>query len=133
MAESVETLIGLAVVAAIVILVTWLVLYRWHGAPAQGDAVEASPGSSDFLVRTYRGHDQADAVGAYVGDAEALAARGYEPVGHSWGEGQWDFALVLAALLLSIFGVGLVLLAYMAISRPDGTLLVTYRLREGRP
>jgi hypothetical protein len=79
-------------------------------------------------VRTYRGHEQSAAIASYVKDAEALAERGYAPAGQSWGDGQWDGIYFLIALLLSLVGIGLILLAYMAIIRPDGTLCVTYRL-----
>ncbi|MEO5965264.1 MAG: hypothetical protein ABIR11_07340 [Candidatus Limnocylindrales bacterium] len=61
-------------------------------------------------------------------DAETLALHGYAPAGQSWGDGQWDGGYFLLALVLSLFGIGLILLAYMAIIRPDGTLCVTYRL-----
>ena len=83
----------------------------------------------DFLVRTYRGHQQREAIASYVKDAETLARRGYAPVGQSWGDGQWDGGTFLIALILSLFGVGLILLAYMAIFRPGGSLCVTYRFR----
>ena len=38
-------------------------------------------------------------------------------------------AYFVLALVLSLFGIGLILLAYMAIIRPSGTLCVMYRLR----
>jgi hypothetical protein len=84
----------------------------------------------DLTVRTYRGHQQSEAIASYVRDAETLAQRGYAPVGQSWGDGQWDGGYFILALILSLFGIGLIVLAYMAIIRPDGTLCVTYRLRS---
>lgn len=125
-----EVTIGLALVLGAAVVVAWFVLYRWGGL-GKGEA--AAPGASedwgDFVVRTYEAHTQRDAVALYVADAAALAGRGYVPVGQSWGDGQWDAGFFLFALLLSLFGIGLIVLAYMAIVRPDGTLCVTYELR----
>jgi hypothetical protein len=126
----VEVAVGLALVLGAVVVVAWLVLYRWGGL---GRSAAAPAGASedwgDFVVRTYEAHTQRDAVARYVADAGALAGRGYVPVGQSWGDGQWDAGFFLFALLLSLFGIGLIVLAYMAIVRPDGTLCVTYALR----
>ena len=83
----------------------------------------------DFLVRTYPGRQQSEAIATFVKDADTLAQRGYAPVSQSWGDGQWDGAYFVLALVLSLFGIGLILLAYMAIIRPSGTLCVMYRLR----
>ncbi len=120
--------LGLLAVLAAAAVVFFVVLYVWPGVRdtgvARGDPKEWGP----FLVRTYRGREQQDVVARYATDAEELAARGYEPVGQSWGDGQWDGALFLLALILCLFAIGLILLAYMAIIRPAGTLLVTYRL-----
>ena len=123
-----DVYLGLRAVLAAAAVVFFVVLHEWTGARdtglAQGDPKESGP----FIVRTYRGREQRDVVARYATDAEALAARGYEPVGQSWGDGQWDLVLFLLALILCLFGIGLILLAYMAIIRPAGTLLVTYRL-----
>ncbi len=126
-----DVIIGLAAVVGLAVVVAWFVLDRWNGGRGSGEvaAVAGAEAWGDFLVRTYRGHQQSDAVASYVQDAESLAQRGYEPAGQSWGGGQWDGGLFLVALILSLFGIGLILLAYMAIMRPDGTLCVTYRRR----
>lgn len=125
-----DVAIGLALVLGAAAVVVWLVLYRWGGLGSRALA-PAGPSEEwgDFVVRTYGGHTQHDAIARYVADAGALAGRGYVPVGQSWGDGQWDAALFLFALLLSLFGIGLIVLAYMAIIRPDGTLCVTYERR----
>lgn len=78
-------------------------------------------------MRTYRGRQQSEAIASYAKDAEVLAQRGYAPAGQSWGDGQWDGGFFPIALILCLFGIGLILLAYMAIIRPDGTLCVTYQ------
>lgn len=129
-----DAIVGLSVVVGLAVVVIWFVLYRWSGgrgsgAVAAGAEAEGTEEWGDFLVRTYRGHQQSEAIASYVKDAETLAQRGYAPAGQSWGDGQWDGGLFLLALVLSLFGIGLILLAYMAITRPDGTLCVTYRLR----
>ena len=129
-----DVLVGLAAVVGLAVVVLWFVLYRWNGGRGSGAVAAGAEAAGaeewgDFLVRTYRGHQQSEAIASYVRDAETLAQRGYAPVGQSWGDGQWDGGYFLIALILSLFGIGLILLAYMAIIRPDGTLCVTYRLR----
>jgi hypothetical protein len=130
----VDAIVGLAAVLGLAVVVVWFVLYRWSGARGSGEVAagtvaEGTEVWGDFLVRTYRGHEQSDAIASYVKDAETLAQRGYAPAGQSWGDGQWDGGMFFIALILSLFGIGLIMLAYMAIIRPDGTLCVTYRLR----
>lgn len=118
-------LIGVLAIAALVFLI---VLYVWPGARSVSQGPVEAARWERFIVRTYRGHEQAAAVHAYVADAASLEAQGYAPVSQSWGDGQWDGALFVLAVVLSLFGIGLIVLAYMAVMRPDGTLLVTYRL-----
>lgn len=125
-----EALIGLIVVMAIAAIVVYVVLDVWPGLRGRGPAPGEVEVSGTFVIRSYGGAAQRDVVADYVRDAEALAARGYEPVGQSWGDGQWDGLAFLVALILCLFGIGLILLAYMAIVRPEGTLLVTFRLRD---
>ncbi len=105
----------------------WFVFYRWDGGRGSGEVAAGVEEWGDFLVRTYRGHEQSEAIASYVKDAGTLAQRGYVPAGQSWGDGQWDGGYFLLALVLCLFGIGLILLAYMAIIRPDGTLCVTYQ------
>ncbi|MHB8960733.1 MAG: hypothetical protein ACYDAN_14050 [Candidatus Limnocylindrales bacterium] len=127
-----DAILGLAVVLALVAIVSWFALYRWDGGRGSGDVLAQADEWGDFLVRTYRGRQQSDAITGFVEDAEILAGRGYVPVGQSWGEGQWDAAYFLLALILCLFGIGLILLAYMAVIRPPGTLCVTYRSTVAR-
>ena len=124
-----DAIIGLAAVLGLAVVVTWFVLYRWSGGKGSGEVAAVAEEWGDFLVRTYRGRQQSEAIASYVRDAELLAQRGYAPVGQSWGDGQWDGGYFLIALILSLFGIGLILLAYMAIIRPDGTLCITYQVR----
>lgn len=124
-----DAIVGLAAVLGLAVVVIWFVFYRWDGGRGSGEVAAGTEEWGDFLVRTYRGHQQGEAIASYAKDAETLAQRGYAPAGQSWGDGQWDGGYFLLALVLSLFGIGLILLAYMAIIRPDGTLCVTYRLR----
>ncbi len=123
-----DVFLPLIAVVAVAAAVFAVVLYVWPGVReptvTPGDPQEWGP----FLVRTYQGREQDDVVARYATEAGELAAQGYEPVSQSWGDGQWDLVLFLMALILCLFGIGLILLAYMAIIRPAGTLLVTYRL-----
>jgi hypothetical protein len=126
------TFLPIIAVLIAAIAVFFVVLYVWSGArsapPAPASTPLLDPGGS--FVRTYRGRDQEDAAAAYVADARTLMGQGYEPVAQSWGDGQWDaFTFVIGLVLTLFLGIGLILLAYMAIVRPSGTLLVTYRPR----
>lgn len=59
-----------------------------------------------------------------------MAAAGYVPVNQVWAPGQWSTgAFVIAVLLLFVFGLGILILAYMLIVKPAGTLTVTYEYR----
>lgn len=122
------TVLGLVAVLALAVVVIWLALYRWDGGRGSGEVVPTEArGWDDFIVRLYAGGEQRDALAGYARDAEVLVGQGYLPVGQSWGDGQWSPILFVLALVLSLFGIGLILLAYMAIMRPGGTLCVTYR------
>ncbi len=125
-------IVALVAVIGAALLLGWVVLYRWGGLRDEDRGPEATGRWDTFLLRAYRGHEQADAMAAYARDAEVLVTQGYEPVGQSWGEGRWELATFVLALILCLFWVGVLLLVYMAIFRPEGTLLVTYRLRDDR-
>lgn len=89
-------------------------------------------GRPAVLVRVYRGREQPDAVALYRADATELAALDYLPVSQSWAEGQWSDTQVVLAVILLLFIIGFFLVAYMLITRPDGSLAVTYVLRDAR-
>ena len=99
----------------------WFVLHRWNGGRGSGE-VAAGVGACGRLPRSdIPEHQQSEAIANDVKDAETLAHRATLPraeVGRR-AVGWWLF---LIALVLSLFGIGLILLAYMAIVRPDGTL-----------
>lgn len=114
-------LIGLVVVIAVLLVI--------RGSRSAGGENQAAPPSGappPTLVRVYRGREQADVTGIYQADAAALAPLGYTPVSQSWGQGQWSEGAVLLAVILTIFAVGLLILAYLFVAHPDGSLTVTY-------
>jgi hypothetical protein len=124
----VDVIVGMAALAGVAVIVILFLLYRGSSDRESRELAAGIDEWGDYLVRTYRGHEQTAAIASYVKDAETLAERGYSPAGQSWGDGQWDAVYFLIALILCLVGIGLILLAYMAIIRPDGTLCVTYRL-----
>lgn len=82
------------------------------------------------LIRTYRGHQQHDAVAAFQRDAERMASQGYVPVSQSWAPGQWGCGAFLVALVLFLVLIGILIFIYMLLVKPDGTLTVTYQLQS---
>jgi hypothetical protein len=81
------------------------------------------------IVRSYRGN-QSDSDAAFQEDAVAMAARNYFPTSQSWAPGQWEAGAFVIAFLLCFILIGFVVFVYMLIVKPDGTLTVTYELRE---
>jgi hypothetical protein len=82
------------------------------------------------IVRVYKGKQQADANPAFAADAAQLANQGYFPSTQSWAQGQWGCgAWLIAALFILLLGFGLLIIAYMLIVKPAGTLTVTYEYR----
>lgn len=82
------------------------------------------------IVHQYRGHTQEDAIRLYAPHAAELASQGYLPVSQSWAYGQWPTGMIVLSVILCIFVVGFLLVALMLISKPDGTLAVTYVLQD---
>jgi hypothetical protein len=71
------------------------------------------------VVVTYSGRTQEDAASHFAEDAAVLAEDGYAPTSQSWADGRSG---CLRFILLGGFGA--------LIFKPDGTLTVTYQLRE---
>ena len=78
-------------------------------------------------VRVYRGRQQADAVAAFRSDVDVLAPLGYVPTSQSWAAGQWGRGTFLVALVLTVVVVGILILIYLLVVKPEGTLTVTYQ------
>ena len=79
-----------------------------------------------IIVRTYRARTPEQAGALYEADAVGAAAMGYYPVSQSWASGSWSPLSVAVGIVLSIFVIGLFVLAYMLLVPPDGALTVTY-------
>ncbi len=93
-------------------------------------ATAALEGRANF-VKTYTG-SQAEAMTQFQADAINMADASYFPTSQSWAPGQWSGgAFAVAILLIFFFGLGIFILAYMLIVKPDGTLTVTYERRTG--
>ena len=90
--------------------------------------------NQQVIVMTYKGSQEA-ATAAFQADAAKLAAQGYVPTSQSWAPGAYGCGSFLVALLLCIVLIGILVFIYMLFVKPDGTLSVTYELREtvGRP
>jgi len=99
------------------------------------------------LVRTYRGSSPAIAAQQMTADTSRLAPQGYYPVSQSWAASSYGsgFAVVgvlflivvvlgllffVDLLVVMLVGAGVVVLLYAAVADRDGSLTVTYQLRE---
>lgn len=92
-------------------------LWGQHAAP-----------SGPVVVRTYRGSTQS-AAWAFQRDAAAMASAGYSPVSQQYVPGSWGAGpFLLGVVALLFFGLGILVLAYLLIVKPDGTLSVTYAM-----
>jgi hypothetical protein len=83
-----------------------------------------------IVVKAYSGNG-AVAARQFQEDASEMAAEGYQPVSQIWLPGAHDSGSVLFAVILCLFGIGIFFVLYMLLSKPDGTLAVTYSLRTG--
>ena len=115
----------------------WLPVHDVASPPIQ-EEVEAKVSPDDAtrgkygktLVRTYTAHQLPDAVVEFRANADDLAKLGYTPTSQTWAAGQWGCGAWLVALILCVFLIGILVFIYMLIVKPDGTLTVTYSLRE---
>jgi hypothetical protein len=95
------------------------------------------PGARDpdlppVMTRTYRGTpDEVEVLRS--AEADVLARQGYVQSSQSYVEGRWNFGSYLAALLLCFVVVGFLILVYMLVMKPAGTLTVTYTRAEAAP
>jgi hypothetical protein len=83
------------------------------------------------VIREYKGKQQKDANGEFAKEAQQFYALGYIVTSQSWAQGQWGCgAWLLALLAILLVGLGLLILAFMLIVKPTGTLTVTYTLKD---
>ena len=84
------------------------------------------------LARVYPGyHEQATEL--FQADAEELAHHGYLPLTQSYAEGRYSRGTLIITTFLIFFGIGILMLLYMAAVRPPGNLAVTYVRRDALP
>jgi hypothetical protein len=80
--------------------------------------------AAEIVIKRYPGSR------SFQADAIKMAEKGYFPTTQSWKQGEWGGgAYIVAVLLIFLFGLGLLILAYMLIVKPQGALTVTYQLR----
>jgi Uncharacterised protein family UPF0547/Putative peptidoglycan binding domain len=80
--------------------------------------------AKEIVIKTYPGNR------SFQADAIKMAEKGYFPTSQIWKQGQWGGgAYILAVLAIFLFGLGILILGYMLIVKPQGALTVTYQLR----
>ena len=85
--------------------------------------------ASAILVEAYKGK-QREATACFQAHSIVMAAEGYLPTWQSWTPGEWAReAYIVAVLLIFLFGIGILFLAYLLIVEPEGILTVTYERR----
>lgn len=82
-----------------------------------------------IVIRKYKGKQDL-AFEKFKSDAESMERLGYAPISQSWAPGSYGCGAFLLALLLCFLIIGILVFVYMLIVKPDGTLTVTYELRE---
>lgn len=85
--------------------------------------------SQNIVVKTYKG-TQSVAQAAFQQDAQTMAALGYAPTTQNYAPGAYSCGSFIGALLLCLILIGIVVFIYMLIVKPDGTLSVTYELKQ---
>jgi hypothetical protein len=123
------------VAATIIIVVLLILAVRRDRAKAelrrQRDAERRAAGPVPMgrpatFTRMYRAPQQAEAMGYFNAEADAIAKEGYAPTAHSWAPGQYTAGQFLVALVLCFVVVGFLVFIYMIIVKPPGLLTVTY-------
>lgn len=123
--------VELAVLIVLIVVLFTVLVLRAGGRSAPRDAgLPAELYGEEVILRTYWAQRPADAIRWYQRDLDDLVDHGYLPTGHSWAPGEWTFAPFLVGILLAPLGIGVVLLIYLAVLRPDGTLTATFVLRD---
>jgi hypothetical protein len=84
------------------------------------------------IVKTYSGSQEA-ATSQFQSDAMEMAKRGYFPSSQSYAPGAYGCGSFILAIVLCFLIIGVLILLYMFIVKPDGILTVTYEFREAPP
>jgi hypothetical protein len=82
-----------------------------------------------LVLKAYEGK-QGEATARLQADSVEMATEGYFPTWQNWAPGERAReTYVVAALLIFLFGIGILILAYLLIVEPGGTLTVAYERR----
>ena len=123
--------IELLILLGIVALIVAALLAGWRGrrsaipAPVPDELL-----GEDVILRTYGAARPSDAIVWYQRDLYHLVEHGYLPSTQSWIPGQWSGWAFLATILLMPIYVGFIILVYLLIVRPHGTMVATYVRRD---
>ena len=80
------------------------------------------------IVKTYKG-SQDEATRIFQADVGVMAAQGYFPTSQSYATGSYGCGTFIFAVILCFLVIGILILIYMLIVKPDGVLSVTYEFR----
>ena len=81
------------------------------------------------ITKSYIGkQDKANSL--FQADSIKMAEHNYYPRSQNWSQGQYGCGAFLIALALFFVVIGFLVFIYMLIVKPDGTLSVTYELKE---
>jgi len=81
------------------------------------------------VTKTFKGSPES-ATAAFQAHAAEMAEAGYYPTSQTWAPGTYGCGEFLIALILCVIVIGIIVFLYMLIVKPEGTLSVTYELRE---
>jgi uncharacterized membrane protein YfcA len=126
--------VNLPLILIVLIVVAMVVAIAWNASGRRDDAKRSQEVLEEVVadrppvfLRMYSGHRQTDTNPQFQSEAGWLSELGYQPISHTWAAGEWGLAdFLVAALLTPLFGIGLVVFAYMWTVRPNGTLSVLF-------
>jgi hypothetical protein len=109
--------------------------YQYACTPPTSPGKEPNPIKPDeqnnqkVIIRTYTGN-QDTATSLFQSDSVKMAGENYFPTSQSWTPGSYGCGSFIIAALLCFVIIGILAFIYMLIVKPDGTLTVTYELRN---
>jgi len=86
------------------------------------------PEQGGVIVKTYKG-SQDEATRLFQEDVGLMAAKGYFPTSQTYAPGSYGCGAFLMALILCFLIIGILILVYMLLVKPNGVLSVTYEFR----
>jgi hypothetical protein len=78
-------------------------------------------------IATYHG-SAVDALASFRAESKEMAEEGYYPISQCWMPGEYSVGFVVVAMLLCLITIGFVLVLWMLLVKPRGTLIVSYQL-----